>query len=118
MSNALSPQWIKAIKAEHQRLMDDEEHLHNNLMHDRIREVWQRDSPKMWARLSMAGLTTPLAYVLQARMWDRQAELIRGGMPVTDAREVAERELLMLEPEAEASGDRLADLQNLPASLT
>lgn len=46
----------------------------------------------MWARLEAAKLASPLAKVLQARMWARQDELIDGGMPVTDARELAERE--------------------------
>lgn len=36
-------------------------------------------------------LTTPLAYVLQAKMWDRMTELMEAGYPVTYARELAEK---------------------------
>ena len=106
MTNRLSRQWIQAIKAEAARLDADEEHVHNNVLHRAILATWKEHSPKMWASLTSAGLTQPLAKVLQARMWVRQEELLREGMPVTDAREQAEKEHLLLEPEAEA-GERL-----------
>ena len=57
---------------------------------DRVRAAGRR------AAVIAANLADPLAKVLQARMWLRQEELMRGGMPVTDAREQAEREHLML----------------------
>lgn len=106
MTNRLNRQWIQAIKAEAARLDANEEHVHNNVMHRQILATWKEHSPKMWDSLTAAQLTNPLAKVLQARMWDRQEELLRGGMPVTDAREQAEKEHLLLEPEAEA-GERL-----------
>jgi hypothetical protein len=106
MNSRLSRQWLHAIRTEAARLEADEEHVHNNVMHRQILETWKAHSPQMWARLEAVTVTQPLAKVLQARMWNRQEELLRAGMPVTDARELAEKENLMLEPEAEA-GDRL-----------
>src|SRR5687767_3142541 len=99
MGNEINEQWAQEIRREADALDANEEHIHNRRIHDSTLETWKRDSPRMWARLEAAKLANPLAKVLQARMWDRQGELIRGGMPVTDAREVAERENLMLEPE-------------------
>lgn len=113
MSKRLSRQWMQQIRAEAARLEADEEHLHNKVLHQTIQATWERDSPAMWERLSKANLVEPLAMVLQARMWARKKELMQAGLPVTDAREQAEAELLMLEPEAEA-GDRLPAEDSLP----
>jgi hypothetical protein len=94
-----SREWANKIRAQYRALKADEYHLHNNVMHQSILETWKRDSPVMWANLSRRMLTVPLAYVLQARMWDRKDELMQAGLPMTDARELAEKETLMLEPE-------------------
>lgn len=107
----LSPVWAHRIKQEAKALEADEDQVHNNLMHKSILATWERGSPVMWARLQAANLVDPLARVLQARMWARKAELMQGGLPVTDAREEAERETLMLEPEADQESDRLEALQ-------
>lgn len=106
MSVAVNRQWADQIRSQAAALDADEEHLHNNLLHKAILSTWQRESPRMWTRLERAKLTEPLAKVLQARMWERKAVLVDGGMPMTDAREMAEREILMLEPE-ETAGDRI-----------
>lgn len=103
MTQPINPQWAQEIRQKAKALLEDEEHVHNNVLHKQILATWKAHSPKMWARLQAASLTGPLATVLQARMWDRQEELLKQGVPVTDAREVAEREHLMLEPEAEAA---------------
>lgn len=95
----LSPAEIKRIRLEYMRLRADEDVLHNRDLHRRILETWRRDSPKMWARLSQLKLAEPLAYVLQERMWQAMNENLRAGLPVTDAREQAEIDHLMLEPE-------------------
>jgi hypothetical protein len=55
----------------------------------------------MWGRLERAGMTDKLAFVVQQRMWEEQDRLIEAGLPYTDAREIAERENLMMEPEEE-----------------
>ena len=98
---ALSPQWIEQIRQEYQRLLADEDVIHNRDLHKRILAAWRLESPKLWANLSRVGLTTPLAYVLQERMWQEVNEQLRQGVPLTDAREQAERNHLMLEPEAQ-----------------
>jgi hypothetical protein len=74
-------------------------------LRDRILKAWEQDSPQMWASLQSQGLTEKLAFVVQERMWRRQDELMKVGYPVTDARETAEREELMLEPESEPTTD-------------
>lgn len=91
-------QMALKIKAERKRY-EAEEVLHNRELHQRILETWRRDSPQMATRLEKQGILDDLAFVSQERMW-RQAKLYReGGMPVTDAREQAERDHLMLELE-------------------
>lgn len=106
-TKTLSREWQAEIRAQYRTLKANEEHLHNQVLHRSILETWKRESPKMWANLQRAMLAEPLAYVLQARMWDRQEELIAAGLPVTDAREQAEKENLLLEPEAEADPERI-----------
>lgn len=113
----LSLKAIADLKAEYRRLKDDENHLHNNLMHQSILRTWEQDSPAMWERLTRLGIADEMAFVAQAKMWDRSKELREAGMPMTDAREQAEREHLMLEPESQEPEDGAmagaADLMNL-----
>lgn len=99
--NILSKQEVQRIKAEHQKYLADEETLHNQELHKRILLTWQQNSPKMVLRLRTQGVLEALAYVCQQRMWQERKQLIKAGMPLTDAREQAEREHLMLEPEAQ-----------------
>ena len=74
---------------------------HNLEMHRRILETWRLHSPKMWRSLERNNLAVPLAFVLQQRMWQESKSLREAGMPAPDAREQAERNHLMLEPEAQ-----------------
>ena len=111
MNDLQSQQFRRQIELERRKLLRDENVLHNKILHNSILETWKQGSPKMWARLQRLKLTDKLAYVLQQRMWARQEELMRAGLPVTDAREQAERETLMLEPEAQ-------DQQNPVEALT
>ena len=97
----MSKAYRQQIEAEYQALVSDEEHLHNTQLHKQILEAWKLDSPKMYQRLTMQGIAEKLAYVLQERMFQEMGRLIKAGYPVTDARETAERETLMLEPEAD-----------------
>lgn len=66
-----------------------------------IKKAWEVLRPKMWARLVKQGLVDDLALVLQTAMWEADARYLKAGMSPTDAREQAEREWLMLEPEDE-----------------
>lgn len=97
-----NPDYWTQIELEYRRLRRDHQDQHNKAMHRYLLEKWERESPRMWASLSQVpGRAKALAWVLQHRMWTRQEELMRGGLPVTDAREQAERENLLLEPEAD-----------------
>lgn len=91
-------QMALQIKAERKKY-EAEEVLHNRDLHRQILETWRRDSPQMVKRLEKLKILDDLAFVSQERMWRRAKELRQGGLPVTDAREQAEREYLMLEPE-------------------
>lgn len=97
-------QGWRQIELEYRQLRQDHLDQHNKVLHQHILQTWERDSPKMWANLQQSpGRANSLAWVLQDRMWKRQEELMSAGLPVTDAREQAEAENLMLEPE---QGDR------------
>lgn len=91
-------QMALKIKAERKRY-EAEEVIHNPDLHQQILEAWRRDSPKMVARLEKQGILDDLAFVCQERMWRAAKDNRKAGLPVTDAREQAERDHLMLEPE-------------------
>lgn len=102
MSNRLDPNWVRQIKQEHKRLQADEDVMHNQELHRRILATWKETNPELLASLQREGMADALAYVLQQRMWTEQDELMAAGLPVTDAREQAERNNLMLDPSAAA----------------
>ena len=91
-------QMALRIKAERKQY-EAEEVIHNPDLHQQILEAWRRDSPKMVARLEKRGILEDLAFVCQERMWRAAKDNRKAGLPVTDAREQAERDHLMLEPE-------------------
>ena len=91
-------QMALRIKAERKQY-EAEEVIHNPDLHQQLLEAWRRDSPKMVARLEKQGILDDLAFVCQERMWRAAKDNRRAGLPVTDAREQAERDHLMLEPE-------------------
>ena len=91
-------QMALKIKSERKQY-EAEEVIHNPDLHQQILEAWRRDSPKMVARLEKQGILDDLAFVCQERMWRAAKDNRRAGLPVTDAREQAERDHLMLEPE-------------------
>lgn len=98
----LSKQDVQRIKAQHQKYLDEGAEITIPL-HQRILATWKADSPAMYLRLRTQGVLEAMAFVCQQKMWDEQARLIKAGMPVTDAREQAERQHLMLEPEKSAA---------------
>lgn len=100
MPKAISKAFRTQISQEYKALRQDENVLHNADLHRRILTSWRQDSPEMWQRLQRAELGQKLAYVLQERMWRERDALVKAGMAVTDAREQAERNNLMLEPES------------------
>lgn len=118
MSQNPNQSFKAQIEADYRR-MKAEEVLHNLDLHQYILETWERDSPRMWASLTAQGLTEKFAFVQQERMWRREDELLKAGYPITDAREEAWRDHLMLEPEPSIPDDSdLPEiLQDAPQNL-
>jgi len=105
MSESQNQLNVAAIEAEYRRYRS-EEASETIPLRDRILAAWEQDSPRMWANLVANGLTDKMAFVVQERMWRRQEELLAQGMPVTDAREIAEREELLLDPESRPDSEQ------------
>ncbi len=95
--NLASPEWVKTRA---QEIRSSKEVL-NLQLHDKILQTWAKLRPKMMMRLRLQRIAEDLAVVLQAAMWSAVDQYEKAGMPPTDARETAEREWLMLEPEAD-----------------
>ena len=98
-----SQQWKAQLEQELAQASASPTFVHNQDLHERIVASWKQESPVMWRRLQTAGAGGLLARVLQQRMWTERDRLISSGMPAPDAREQAERDHLMLEPEAETA---------------
>lgn len=109
-----SPNWKAQLQQELSQAEQMPNYGHNNDLHQRILASWKQDSPAMWKRLQSAGVGALLARVVQSRMWDEQERLISSGMPVTDAREQAERAHLMLEPEVDLAEARMLEEASAP----
>lgn len=97
------------IKAERKQYEDVDEVIHNPDLHSQILSTWRRSSPQMVRELEALKILDDMAFVCQERMWRQAAEYRKGGLPVTDAREQAEQDHLMLEPEDQ--GDKLVPWQ-------
>jgi hypothetical protein len=93
--------FVLRIEAQHREMSRDPAAIHNRDLHARILRTWERDSPKMWARLTKLGIASKLAFVLQERMWRERDRLAEAGMQLGDAGAIAMAEKLMLAPEAD-----------------
>lgn len=115
MNKLITAKWANEIRAEHQQMVETgEEFGPKHPMMEHLLERWESGSPKLWRNLKRMDLVEPLAQVLLSRMYQRMTELERSGMPPTDAREQAEREILMLEPEQEQEAENgLVELDRL-----
>lgn len=60
---------------------------------------WEVNRPKMLAALRARKADAALAHVLVDRFLKAKAQYLKAGMPPTDAREQAEQEWLLREPE-------------------
>ena len=94
----LSLKMVASIKKERQKY-EDEGVIHNREIHQQILSTWKRDSPEMAKRLKNLQVLDDMAFVCQERMWQAKDDYQASGISPTDAREIAEREHLMLEPE-------------------
>ena len=115
MNKLITAKWANEIRAEHQQMVESgEEFGPRHPMMEHLLARWESSSPKLWLNLKRMNLVQPLAQVLLHRMYQRMTDLERAGMPPTDAREQAEREILMLEPEQEQEQENgLAELDRL-----
>ena len=78
------------IRKERQMYEEDEDVLHNRMIHKRIIQMWKQEYPQEVARLEQRNLLDDLAFVVQERMWRTMQEYQDGGMNPADAREQAE----------------------------
>ena len=106
LTQPINQKWKAQLEQEWAGMQAQPDHVHNQELHLQIVSTWRQLSPKMWRRLQYEGMGGLLARVLQQRMWAERDRLIEQGTPVTDAREQAEREHLMLEPESEMPADQ------------
>jgi hypothetical protein len=97
----LTDREVLTLQAEARRRRRDPQLIQNLEMHSRILKSWETERPAMWARLQTQNLSETMAFLAQQRMWEERDRLVEAGMPITDAREEAERNHLLLGPEAE-----------------
>ena len=83
-------QAIQAIRKERQQYEEDEDVLHNRMLHREIIEMWTREYPQEVERLTKINLLDDLAYVTQERMWRTMDEYMDAGWNPADARMQAE----------------------------
>ena len=95
----LSLQMVASIKKERKKY-ENEGVIHNREMHHQILATWKRDSPQMTKRLKSLQVLDDMAFVCQERMWQANDDYRASKMSPTDARETAEKEHLLLEPES------------------
>jgi len=105
----LTREQVVRLRMEERRRRNSPDLIHNLDLHRRILRSWELERPAMWARLSKQNLTETLAFLAQHRMWEEQDRLLTAGMPITDAREQAERAHLMLGPEPEVDSSPEAE---------
>jgi hypothetical protein len=108
-SSGLTREQVVRLRMEERRRRNSPDLMHNLDLHRRILRSWELDRPAMWARLSQQKMTETLAFLAQHRMWEEQDRLLAAGMPITDAREQAERAHLMLGPEPEVDSSPEAE---------
>ena len=102
-----SPQaFVHRIRTEVAEIEEKRDPPINNPRNQEILRYWEANRPKMLAELRHLGLPAlTLATYLQAKMATAAHEYLMGGMPPTDAREQAEQEWLLMEPEDEEDAD-------------
>lgn len=96
MNDSQMTKLIRQEKTEYEK----QEVIHNSELNKQIIQTWKQNSPKMVERLNKLHILNDLAFVVQERMWRTSQQYRKAGMPVTDAREQAEKEHLMLDEEA------------------
>ena len=90
------------VRRESQKLLEMGD-LMGSPLEKKLIAHWREHSPKMAADLAKQNLLAPLAFVLVDKMLEQEKAYLKAGMPLTDAREQAERDWLLKEPEDETA---------------
>jgi hypothetical protein len=104
----MDPQLARWIKQESSRIAL--EFPRGGEVEERLVDNWKALRPKMVE--SLGPLTPLLAHVLMDKMLNARRANVEAGMPPTDAREQAERDWLLMEPESE-DDDPLLPVQTI-----
>ena len=109
------PQFLHWVKSEAQRLRDEGE---GGLVQQQARMLrfWEEYRPQMWARLQQAGpnVAKDLAVVLDHLAAGSAWQYLQAGLPPSDAREQANLEWLLMEPEEPGEGSEPAETSPTP----
>ena len=89
------------IRKERQMYEEDEDVLHNRMIHKRIIQMWKQEYPQEVARLEQRNLLDDLAYVVQERMWRTMQEYQDTGWNPADAKMQAQMDHYPLVPDEE-----------------
>ncbi len=100
MAEAIDPSTVEWINREAAKL-EERGFIPGSPREDDLLRHWQIHRPKMLSELMAAGLAEKFAMVLLEKQYQSMREYLQAGMPPTDAREEADREWLLMEPEAE-----------------
>jgi hypothetical protein len=111
-------QVARWAKTESQKLQ--ETHRMGSPLETEVIETWKRVRPRMVRDLEKHQAVKPLAHVLVDRMLKAWTANEKAGLPPTDAREEAEKDWLLLEPEEDeiASNEPLQQLVRTTMFLT
>jgi hypothetical protein len=95
--------WGVALwaKSESEKLSD--EWPIGSPLESRVLRTWERNQPRMMCSLRRWKAAEPLAHVLVDRCIKSERRYLRAGLPPCDARQEAEMDWLMLEPEEDVS---------------
>lgn len=97
MSEMYDESFVRWVREESDRIA--EEWPMGSINERKLIEYWRTNRPKMVAGLEQHGAIEKLAHVLESRRAAAVREYIKAGMSPTDAREQAEKDWLLREPE-------------------
>lgn len=102
-----SRQLIRAIKQESAHLAETDTGMGSQRETEMI-DQWREIRPQMVQRLESMGVLKEFAHILECRRADAVQEYIQTGMPIPDAREQANLDWTLMEPEEDdPDGDSL-----------
>ncbi len=84
-------------KTESRKLVEAETSQPGSPMETWLIDLWQKQRPDLISAMQPFGAIKHLAHVLVERAGDQEMDLIRQGMPLSDARMMAQADWLMLD---------------------